>query len=46
MVKCNLHAIFIPAHAIVLQFLDSDDGPGQSFPPPDGAGLLQKRFFT
>ena len=46
MVKCNLHVIFIPAHVFVLQFLDFFDGPGHSFPPSDGAGLLQKRKLT
>ena len=40
------HAMLIPAHVFVLQFLDSDEGPVHSFPPADGAGLLQKRFLT
>ena len=30
----------IPEHALVLQFLDSEEFPGHGFPPPDGDGLV------
>ena len=36
----------VPGQALVLQFLDSDDGPGHSCPPPDGGGLLQVRVLV
>ena len=40
MIRC------VPGQALVLQFLDSDAGPGHACPPSDGGGLLQFRVLV
>ena len=37
---------FVPGHAWILHFFDSERDPGHSFPPLDGLGLLQARALV